>query len=105
MDRDQVKALQARYSRRSLPIELTPEELDLANDPVQTDIYGVPVKAWIRFQDCAELVKGEAHSWTSKAVHVTWYDGPVIYRTWVWASAVTRETPKKTTLGERTRKP
>jgi hypothetical protein len=36
------------------------------------------------------LVDGEVYTWTAKAVDVTWKDGPVTYRTWVWSSAVTR---------------
>jgi hypothetical protein len=27
---------------------------------------------------------------TAKAAEVTWKDGPVTYRAWVWSSAVTR---------------
>jgi len=48
------------------------------------------MKAWIRFPNCAELVDGEVYAWTAKAAEVTWKDGPVTYRTWVWSSAVTR---------------
>jgi len=35
-------------------------------------------------------VDGEVYAWTAKAAEVTWKDGPVTYRTWVWSSAVTR---------------
>ena len=70
MDRDQLKRLQGRYARRAQPIGLTAEELDFANMPSKTDVHGIPVQAWIRFQDCAELVDGLAHSWTPKAVQV-----------------------------------
>lgn len=104
MDRDQLKRLQGRYARRAQPIGLTPEELDFANMPSKTDVHGIPVQAWIRFQDCAELVDGLAHSWTPKAVQVSWQDGPIQRSTWVWASAVTRKTALKRTLGERTKR-
>ena len=44
------------------------------------------------------------YSWTAKAAEVTWKDGPVTYRTWVWSSAVTRrEEMMNRNLGERTR--
>ncbi|BCW77853.1 hypothetical protein NicSoilB11_41780 (plasmid) [Arthrobacter sp. NicSoilB11] len=43
-------------------------------------------------------------AWTAKAAEVTWKDGPVTYRTWVWGSAVTRrEEMINRNLGERTR--
>jgi 5,10-methylenetetrahydrofolate reductase len=102
MDRDQLKRLQARYARRAGPIGLTPEELDLDNAPMQVDVHGIPVKAWIRFQDCSELIEGLAHTWTQKAVQVSWTDGPLRRSTWVWASAVTRTKTLDRTLGERT---
>nr|WP_173051598.1 hypothetical protein [Arthrobacter sp. J3.40] len=42
-------------------------------------------------------------TWTAKAAEVTWKDGPVTYRTWVWSSAVTRrEEMMNRNLGERT---
>lgn len=45
----------------------------------------------------------EVYAWTAKAAEVTWKDGPVTYRTWVWSSAVTRrEDLNKENLGERT---
>jgi hypothetical protein len=71
--------------------------------PLQNGFPGIPVKAWIRFPNCAELVDGEVYVWTAKAVEVTWQDGPVTYRTWVWSSAVTRrEELMNRNLGERT---
>jgi hypothetical protein len=43
------------------------------------------------------------YAWTAKAVEVTWCDGPLTYRTWVWSSAVTRrEEMMNRNLGERT---
>ncbi|RAX44561.1 hypothetical protein DQ354_14555 [Arthrobacter sp. AQ5-06] len=104
VDRDQLKGLQARYARRALPIGLTVEELDFENTPSSTDVHGIPVRAWIRFQDCAELIDGVVYSWTAKAVRVSWEDGPVRRRTWVWASAVTRKSDLNRTLGERTQR-
>ncbi|MET3949165.1 hypothetical protein ABIB49_003893 [Arthrobacter sp. UYCu512] len=104
MDRDQFKRLQARYARRAQPIGLTTEELDFENMPSKTDVHGIPVRAWIRFQDCSELVDGLAHSWTAKAVQVSWQDGPLLRSTWVWASAVTRKSAVNRTLGERTKR-
>lgn len=104
MDRDQLKRLQTRYARRAGPLGLTSEELDLANTSLQVDVHGIPVKAWIRFQDCSELVDGLAHTWTPKAVQVSWQDGPLRRSTWVWASAVTRAEKLERTLGERTQR-
>jgi hypothetical protein len=104
MDRDQLKRLQARYARRAGPIGLTKEELGFENMPQQIDVHGIPVKAWIRFQDCSELIDGLAHTWTAKAVQVSWSDGPLQRSTWVWASAVTRVTKINRTLGERTQR-
>lgn len=103
MDRDQLKRLQARYARRAAPIGLTAEELDFENMPVGHAVHGIPVKAWIRFQDCAELIDGLVYLWTPKAAQVSWPDGPLQRSTWVWASAVTRTTKLESTLGERTR--
>ena len=97
-------ALQAQYARRAGPIGLTVEELDFEHFPVKNGLPGIPVKAWIRFPNCAELVDGEVFAWTAKAAEVTWKDGPVTYRTWVWSSAVTRrEEMMNRNLGERTR--
>jgi hypothetical protein len=90
MGPDQAGRLQAQYARRASPIGLTVEELDFEHFPSKNGFPGIPVKAWIRFPDCAELVNGEVYAWTAKAVEVTWCDGPLTYRTWVWSSAVTR---------------
>ena len=35
------------------------EELDFEHFPVKNGFPGIPVKAWIRFLNCAELVDGE----------------------------------------------
>ncbi|MEC3853191.1 hypothetical protein [Paenarthrobacter ureafaciens] len=102
MGSEQVKALHATYSKRAQPFGLTLEELDFRNFPVHKDFPGIPVKAWLRFPNCAELVDGEVFAWTAKAVEVRWQDGPMTYRTWVWASAVTRRDEiNSRTLGER----
>lgn len=102
MNLEQASRLQARYARRAGPIGLTVEELDFEQFPVKNGFPGILVKAWIRFLNCAELVDGEVYAWTAKAVEVTWNDGPVTYRTWVWSSAVTRrEDLNRMTLGER----
>jgi len=87
---DQAKALHARYPKRAQPFGLTLEELDFKNFPARNEYPGIPVRAWLRFPNCAELVEGEVFAWTERAVEVTWKDGPLTYRTWVWASAVTR---------------
>jgi hypothetical protein len=79
------------------------EELDFEHFPVQNGFPGIPVKAWIRFPNCAEPVDGEVYAWTAKEAEATWKDGPVTYRTWVWSSAVTRrEEMMNRNLGERT---
>jgi hypothetical protein len=84
-------ALQAQYARRAGPIGLTAEELDFEHFPAKNGYPGIPVKAWIRFPNCAELVDGEVFAWTAKAVEVT-------------CSAVTRrEEMMNRNLGERTR--
>lgn len=103
MTPEQASRLHARYARRAGPIGLTVEELDFGHFPAKNGFPGIPVKAWIRFPDCAELVDGEVYAWTAKAAEVTWNDGPVTYRTWVWSSAVTRREEMMTrNLGERT---
>ncbi|MEE2524532.1 hypothetical protein [Pseudarthrobacter sp. J47] len=103
MGPEQASELQARYARRAGPIGLTTEELDFEQFPASHRYPGIPVKAWIRFLNCAELVDGEVLAWTARAVEVTWNDGPLTYRTWVWSSAVTRrEDWNKMNLGERT---
>lgn len=79
------------------------EEPDFEHFPVKNGFPGIPVKAWIRFLNCAELVDGEVFAWTAKAAEVAWQDGPVTYRTCAWSSAVTRRDDwNKKTLGERT---
>ena len=101
---DFATALQAQYARRAGPIGLTLEELDFEHFPAKNGYPGIPVKAWVRFPNCAELVDGEVFAWTAKAAEVTWKDGPVTYRTWVWSSAVTRrEEMMNRNLGGRTR--
>ena len=103
MNREQATQLQAQYARRAGPIGLTVEELDFEHFPAKNGYPGIPVKAWIRFPNCAELVDGEVFAWTAKAAEVTWQDGPVTYRTWVWSSAVTRRKElMNRNLGERT---
>ncbi|WP_395405681.1 hypothetical protein ACHMXB_22360 (plasmid) [Arthrobacter sp. UC242_113] len=103
MGPEQASALHARYARRAGPIGLTVEELDFEHFTVKNGFPGIPVKAWIRFPNCAELVDGEVFTWTAKAAEVTWQDGPVTYRTWVWSSAVTRRKEMMNrNLGERT---
>ena len=103
MHPEQAAALQAQYARRAGPIGLTAEELDFEHFPAQHTYPGSPVKAWIRFPNCAELVDGEVFVWTARAAEVTWQDRPVAYRTWVWSSAVTRRNDwNKKNLGERT---
>jgi hypothetical protein len=102
MNPEQAARLQARYARGAGPIGLTVEELDFGYFPAKNGFPGILVKAGIRFSDCAELVDGEVYAWTAKAVEVTWRDGPVTYRTWVWSSAVTRrEDMMNRNLGER----
>ncbi|WP_211880039.1 hypothetical protein [Pseudarthrobacter albicanus] len=102
MNPEQAARLQACYARRAGPIGLTVEELDFGHYPANNGFPGIPVKAWIRFPDCAELVDGEVYAWTARAVEVTWKDGPMTYRTWVWSSAVTRRDDMMTrNLGER----
>ncbi|MDP9989479.1 hypothetical protein J2S98_004669 [Arthrobacter oryzae] len=53
---DLAAALQAQYARRAGPIGLTAEELDFEHFPAKNGYPGIPVKAWIRFPNCAELV-------------------------------------------------
>jgi hypothetical protein len=102
MNPEHAARLQARYARRANPIGLTVEELDFGQFPAKNGFPGIPVKAWIRFPNCAELVDGEVYAWTAKAAEVTWQDGPMTYRTWVWSSAVTRrEEMMNRNLGER----
>ena len=104
MNQDAVQRLAARYARRAEPISLTPEELDFEHNPVTTSVPGVPVWAWIRFPGAAERVRGEACSWSARAVQVLWEDSGVRRSTWVWASAVTRRqnNGRRESLGNRT---
>ena len=81
MGPEQAAALQAQYARWAGPIGLTLEELNFEHFPAKNTYPGIPVKAWIRFPNCAELVDGEVFAWTAKAAEVTWKDGPVTYRT------------------------
>ena len=102
MGPEQAGRLQAQYARRAGPIGLTVEELDFEHFPAKNGFPGIPVKAWIRFPNCAELVDGEVYAWTATAVDKTWSDGPVTYRTWVWSSAVTRgDEMMRRNVGER----
>ncbi len=102
-DRSKLPRCRRSTCGRAGPIGLTVEELDFEHFPAKNGYPGIPVKAWIRFPNCAELVDGEVFAWTAKAAEVTWKDGPVTYRTWVWSSAVTRrEEMMNRNLGERT---
>lgn len=44
------------------PIRLTVEELDFGNYPARNRFPGIPVNAWIRFPDCAELVDEDVYA-------------------------------------------
>ncbi|UPO78483.1 hypothetical protein ArtHe_07395 [Arthrobacter sp. Helios] len=104
MDQEAAGRLAARYARRAEPIGLTPEELDFDHNPVTTSMPAIPVRAWIRFPGCAELVEGETCTWSAKAVQVLWEDAGIRRSTWVWASAVSRRPAdgRRSTLGDRT---
>lgn len=104
MNQNAAERLVARLAWRAEPLSLTPEELDFEHNPVTTSVPGVPVWAWIRFPGSAERVKGEACSWSSRAVQVLWEDAGLRRATWVWASAVTRRenNSRKQALGDRT---
>lgn len=105
MGPEQAKALHARYSKRAQPFGLTWEELDFKNFPAHNVYPGIPVMAWLRFPNCAKLVEGEVFARTAKAVEVSCQDGPLTYRTWVWASAVTRRArANNRNLGERVKR-
>src|SRR3954447_20654096 len=90
MGPEQASRLQAQYARRAGPIGLTVEELDFEHFPAKNGYPGIPVKAWIRFPNWAELVDGQGCAWTGKAAKVTWKAGRVAYRPRVWTSAVPR---------------
>src|SRR5947199_306042 len=62
MNPEQAARLQARYARRAGPIGLTVEELDFGHFPAKNGFPGIPVKAWIRFTACAELVDGAGYA-------------------------------------------
>jgi hypothetical protein len=73
---EKASRLRALYARRAGPIGLTVNELDFANFHAKNGFSRIPVKAWIPFPNCAELVDGEVYAWTAKAAEVTWKDGP-----------------------------
>src|SRR6476469_4178541 len=101
MGPEQASQLQAQYARRAGPMGLTVEELDFEHFPAKNGFPGIPVKAWIRFPNCAELVDGEVYAGTSNAAEVTLKDGAETYRTWVLSTAVTRlEEMMTRNLGE-----
>nr|WP_015062069.1 hypothetical protein [Arthrobacter sp. J3.40]AFK89452.1 hypothetical protein [Arthrobacter sp. J3.40] len=65
---------------RAGPIGLTVEELDFKHFLAKNGYPGIPVKAWIRFPNCAELVHGEVFAWMnirSFGVHPSCVWGPV----------------------------
>ena len=94
-----------RYGFPAFGCRANRQELDFGQFPARNGFPGIPVKAWIRFPNCAELVDGEVYAWTAKAAEVTWKDGPVTYRTWVWSSAVTRPRRNDEQEPGRTRTP
>lgn len=59
MGPEQASRLQAQYARRAGPIGLMVEELDFEDFPIKNGFPGIPVKVWIRFPNCAQLVDGE----------------------------------------------
>lgn len=80
-------------SRYEQPISLMPETIGA--DPVRRAPVPIPVRAWVPYPDLRHhAVEAHAIEWTRKAVRITWTDSwgdP--QDAWVWAQAVTRETP------------
>jgi hypothetical protein len=74
-----------------LPRSLQPEQLgDLAVSMATTQT-GLPVRAWIVWEDgVEELVPAQAVAWTKRAVRVRFGAPPNQHTGWVWAGAVER---------------
>lgn len=89
MNQEQEARLQAPYARRT-PDRTYGRRAGLRELPGPKRVHQDPVKAWIRFPDCAELLDGEVYAWMARAVELTWRNGLMTYRTWVWSPAVTR---------------
>ena len=71
------------------PFTLTPDELELATEPLTRTPVPKPVRAWIRFGSHAIKVDAEAVAWTNRAVAIRWtMPSGAQHRAWVWASAV-----------------
>ena len=87
------RRMNARIAEREVeghaPLSLTPEELELATEPVTKTPLPRPVRAWVRFGPHAMRVDAEAVAWTSRAVAIRWtMPSGVEHRAWVWSSAV-----------------
>lgn len=78
-----------RAVTRPRPITLTPAEVGATSVPDAAE--PIPVHAWVRFPETPVRVKGRAVAWTDRAVLVEFsFEGGPSWRTWVWASAVSR---------------
>lgn len=85
--------MNARISEREAagqaPLSLTPDELELATEPLTKTPVPRPVRAWVRFGPVAIKVDAEAVAWTSRAVAIRWtMPSGAEHRAWVWSSAV-----------------
>lgn len=85
--------MNARISEREAeghaPLSLTPEELELATEPLTKTPVPRPVRAWVRFGPVAMKVDAEAVAWTGRAVAIRWtMPSGARHKAWVWASAV-----------------
>lgn len=78
---------------RPRPIELTPEELDFANNPITEAATPIPVTAWVRFHEATIHPDAEVIAWTQRAVKIRWSlhtPDKDFMTAWVWSSAVER---------------
>lgn len=70
---------------------LSPDELDLLNDPPKKPQRPIPVAVWLRVNGTAVFAEGECVEFTTRAVLIRWTPiDHVLEQAWVWANAVTR---------------
>lgn len=73
------------------PVSLSPEEIDVENDPATKASKPIPIRAWVRYPETVVRIEGKAVEWTSRAVRIEWINANGETRsTWVWASSVDR---------------
>ncbi|MFE2772316.1 hypothetical protein [Microbacterium resistens] len=95
IDRERDEQILARWVATAGPLQsLTPDELDLANEPVTIAPKPPHARAWVRFGAQPAKVDCVVERWTEKACGVSFTVQGKTYRCWVWSNAVMAPAPR-----------